>query len=257
MHALKEIQCFLLDMDGTVYLSGKPIPGAVEAVGRMRRQGRVLFLTNNTSASRADYVKKLNALGFDADERDVYTAGLATIDWLKTYRSGKRVFLLGTDNLREEFEASGIESDDETPEIAVVGFDTGLRYDRLCRLCAHIRRGVEFIATHPDFNCPVTDGYIPDVGSFLALIEASTGRRPSVICGKPYQPMADAIGRLVGLPANQIAMFGDRLMTDMRFAVANGFMSVLVLSGEATEADLKKSGLGVSAVLPSIAEWDS
>lgn len=254
MKNLKDIECFLLDMDGTVYLGGKLIDGAAEAIARMREQGKVLFITNNTSVSRADYAMKLRGLGVPADLNDIYTAGNATVDYLKERGITQRVFLLGTPRLQEEFTKSGIALCEDDPTLVVIGFDTGLRYDRLSKTCAFIRNGVPFIATHPDFNCPVRDGYIPDVGSFLALVEASTGRRPQEICGKPNAAMARGVLARTGCAPRRVAMIGDRLMTDMRFAVDNGLVSVLVLSGEATRDDAQKSGLKLDYILNSIAD---
>ena len=150
----------------------------------------------------------------------------------------------------------GIELVEEKPEFIVVGFDTTFDYARLTKLCDFIRGGVPYICTHEDVNCPTEKGYKPDVGSFVALIEKSTGVSPLLVCGKPNKPMAESIERKLGLNSNEIAMVGDRLSTDMRFAINNGFVSVLVLTGEATKKDLKASGLAVDVILDSIAQWD-
>lgn len=256
MDELKKIKCFLLDMDGTVYLGKRLILGAAKAIERMRiLNKKVLFLTNNTSKSRNDYVIKLNNMGIFVTKEDIYTAGNATIDWLETYNKGAKVFLLGTDNLKKEFIDGGIILSD-APDIVVVGFDTGLTYENLSKVCKYVREGVRLVATHPDFNCPVEGGFIPDVGSFLALIKASCGVDPEIICGKPNLPIGEGIKKLVGFEGKDIAMVGDRLMTDMQFAINNGFTSALVLSGEATEQDLANSGMTVDIVLKSIADWD-
>ncbi len=254
MKNVQGIECFLLDMDGTVYLGGKLIDGAAEAIERMRAEAKVLFITNNTSVSREDYAVKLTGLGIRTDVEDIYTAGNATIDYLKEIGVTDRVFVLGTPRLTEEFARNGIGLCADDPVMVVIGFDTGLRYDNLSKTCAFIRNGVPFIATHPDFNCPVRDGYIPDVGSFLALIEASTGRRPQEICGKPNAAMARGVLRRTGCAPHKAAMIGDRLMTDMRFASNNDLVGILVLSGEATLDDAKKSGLKLDYILDSIAE---
>lgn len=249
VHAIK---CWLLDMDGTVYLGGKPIEGAPETIAAMRAHARVLFLTNNTSVARRDYADKLQFMGIPATEDDIYTAGNATIDWLKQHNITDRVFLLGTERLQAEFIRAGIGLTDTDPAMVVIGFDTALTYERLSLCCKHIREGARFIATHPDFNCPVRDGYIPDVGSFLALVKASTGREPELMCGKPHAPIAEGVAARVGCRPQEVAMVGDRLMTDMRFAIDNGFRSVLVLSGEATREDADRSGLAIDSILPSI-----
>lgn len=252
---MRDFKCYLLDMDGTLYLGGKLIEGAKQAVQQMRQRGQVLFLTNNTSTSRKSYALRLSALGISATKEDVYTAGNATADYINANHKGKRVYLLGTDVLKEEFAESGINLVENAPEMVVVGFDTTLTYEKLSKTCAFIREGVPYIATHPDLNCPVLNGYIPDVGSFIALLEASTGNKPQLICGKPHEEMARGVSRLTGALGKDIVMVGDRLYTDMRFAVTNGFYSALVLSGEATRGDLESSGIQADAVMNSIADF--
>ncbi len=253
---LKKVKCFLLDMDGTIYLDGVPIAGAIEAVERMRRQGRVIFLTNNTSVSHEDYVKKLNRIGFRATHEDVFSSGDATVEYLNTFCKGKKVYFFANEPIKEEFKAGGIVLDEQNPDLIVIGFHTTFCYDELEHLCDLIREGVPYICTHPDINCPTSRGFKPDVGSYIALIEKSTGVSPALICGKPFKPIGDSIKRLLGLKENEIAMFGDRLATDIKFAINNGFVSVLVLSGEAKREDIAPFGEKIDVILPSIAEWD-
>ena len=168
---LEKVKCFLLDMDGTVYLGDNLIDGAVDAVKRMNERFRALFLTNNSSAAPSDYVLKLRKMGFEVKDDDVFTSGNATIEYLHAHYPNKRVFLFGNDKLFAQFAAGGINLDEENPELIVVGFDTTFDYDRLTRLCDLIREGVPYITTHGDINCPTAYGYKPDVGSFIALIE--------------------------------------------------------------------------------------
>ncbi len=255
---LKKVKCFLLDMDGTIYLENEVFEGAIEAVERMRKQARVLFLTNNCSSSRADYENKLNRLGFNVTKDDIFTAGNATAEYLNHDYAGKRVFLFGTPSLFEEFREAGINVVEENPDLVVLSFDIYFDYPRLEKLCRFIREGVPYIATHPDINCPTSYGYKPDVGSFIALVEKSTGVSPLTVCGKPNRPIGESIERLLGLKSNEIAMFGDRLATDIRFAINNGFVSTFVLTGEGTIDEAKKLGIydQIEVVLESIASWD-
>lgn len=243
-------------MDGTVHISGTLIKGAAEAVEFLRRQARVIFLTNNTSVSRLDYVEKLKKMGIASQENDVYTAGNATIEYLKRLHKNKKVFLLGTERLRAEFSGNGINLSEKSPELVVVGFDTDLKYENISKACSFIRSGVPYLLTHPDINCPVADGYIPDVGAINALIEKSTGKKPFIVCGKPHSPIAEALKSVTNCKNDEIAMVGDRLSTDMLFALSNGFLPILVLSGETTLKDynnFEKSGK-IPFVLPSIAQ---
>jgi ribonucleotide monophosphatase NagD (HAD superfamily) len=112
------------------------------------------------------------------------------------------------------------------------------------------------MCTHPDNNCPTARGFKPDVGSFIALIEQSTGVSPILVCGKPNRPIGDTVKRMLGLNGKEIAMVGDRLCTDIQFGINNGFTSVLVLSGEASMDDLPEFGQEIDVILPSIAFWD-
>ena len=256
MEKLKNIKCFLLDLDGTVYLSGTVLPGAAEAVARMRKQGKVFFVTNNTPDSRSSLVKKLREKGIDSTEDDFYTASNATADYLNYYHPGKKVCFLGTEAFRQEFSRYGIQTTDTDPDLVVVAFDTDLNYKSLAKVCGFIRKGVPYLATHPDINCPTAAGDIPDVGSFLALIEKSTGKSPFIICGKPFWPMADGIKKLINCQPREIAMIGDRLSTDILFAKSNGFVSVLVLTGEIKSNSIY-TNVQPDIVLDSIALWDA
>ena len=256
MKDLKNVKCFLLDMDGTICLDNDVFDGAVEAVDRMRAQGKVLFLTNNSSKSAIDYVNKLNKMGFNVTEEDVYTSAMATISYLNAEFSNRKVFLFANATTREEFRKGGVILEEENPDLIVIAYDTTFDYPRLEKLCNFIREGVPFMCTHDDINCPTVTGYKPDVGAYLALIEKSTGKKPFAVCGKPYTVMGDCIKRTCNLSSHEIAMFGDRLATDITFGVVNDFVSVMVLTGEATLSDAEKSGLKIDYILPSIVDWD-
>jgi len=189
----KDIKTILLDLDGTVYLSNVLINGALESINKLRENYNVIFLTNNTSRSKKDYALKLEKLGIKSKEEDFFTASDATIYYLKKNFNNKKIHLFGTKSLKNEFIKNDICLDNENPDLCVVGFHTDFHYDELALLTSFIRKGVPFIATHPDINCPTLDGFIPDVGSFLALIEKSTNKTPHVVCGKPEKSMAEGI----------------------------------------------------------------
>lgn len=236
-HVPERVRGLLLDLDGTLYMGERPIPGAARFVERARAAGRrLLFLTNNSSRSAADWAGKLERLGFTAAPDEVFSSGRATALYLARTAPGKRVYLLGTEPLRGELAAQGVACVDEGAEIVVVGFDTGLTYARLARACRYLLAGLPFIATHPDRVCPTEHGPIPDTGSFLALIEAATGRRPDLVIGKPNQPLIDGALERLHLEPAEVAMIGDRLYTDMAMARVAGLTGVLVLSGETTQA---------------------
>ena len=173
---------------------------------------------------------------------------------LKNY-PGKKVSLLGNEFLAEEFRKNGILLDFEHPDIVCVGFDTTLDYAKLCVVCDHIRAGLPYVATHPDFNCPVeNNGYIPDIGAIMALIEASTGRKADVIIGKPYRHIIEALMGLTGLEPEELCICGDRLYTDIATGINSGILSVCVLTGEASEEDIQTTEFKPDIVLDRLVD---
>lgn len=250
---LQNIDCFLFDLDGTVYLDGVLIDGAKETIEYLREIGkRVIFLTNNSSVSKKYYVKKINNIGITCQEEDVYTSGNATIDLLNSCYQGEKVYLVGTEELKKEFIEGGIQLVEDNPNIVVLSYDKELTYKKLVLATRFLHQGATYIATHPDINCPATPYYEPDIGAFMQLIKASVGRTPDIICGKPYESIAKGIVKLSKTPMNKIAMVGDRLYTDVKFGVNNGMTGVLVLSGETREEDLKNSEVKPTVVINSI-----
>ena len=238
MSSLADIRLFLLDMDGTVYLGSRLLPGSLDFLRYLGETGRDhLFLTNNSSRNAQYYAQKLTKLGWTAQPGEILTSGEATALYLGGLKPAARIYLLGTPDLETEFAAHGFTLTDENPDYVVLGFDMTLTYDKLVRACDLVRGGVPFIATHPDLNCPTETGYIPDCGAMTALITASTGVTPKVI-GKPNREIIDAMFRKKPVRRDQVAMVGDRLYTDIVMGHNAGVTSVLVLSGEAKESDI-------------------
>ena len=239
---LQDVKCFLLDMDGTIYLGGQLIEGSLSFIEKVRATGRdFLFLTNNSSHNANFYVEKLARMGLTVDRSKVLTSGEATADKLNELYPGKRAFVLGNEYLVEELKEAGIPIDQENPEIVVAGYDTTLDYKKMTAVCDFVRAGLPYIATHPDFNCPTETGFAPDLGAIMAFIEASANRRPDLIVGKPNPGIVEAALRRTGLRVDQLAMVGDRLYTDIETGRRSGMLSILVMSGETTEAMLAAS----------------
>ena len=253
--ALEKVKLFLMDMDGTVYVGDRKIEGAFEALEELKRRGRkVLFLTNNSSKTAAKYVDKLSKMGYPATEKDIFSSGEAAIRFLLEKRAGKKVLLLANSGVYKQFQEAGIPLVKEGADLVLVCFDTELDYAKLTAACNHLFAGKEYIVTHPDFVCPAEPYPVPDVGSFMSLIKAVTGRDPDLVIGKPYATMAEYVARDFGLLPEEIAMCGDRLYTDIKFATDNGMKSILVLTGETTLADLEKSGVRPDLVLDTFSD---
>ena len=252
---LKKIECFALDMDGTVYLGEKWIDGAREFLNAVETAGKkYVFLTNNSSKNAQAYVEKLERMGLSVGPDKIVTSGQATIDYLKRNFRGKKVYLLGNELLKAEFAAEGICLDEKSPEVVVVGFDTTLNYEKLCRVCDLVREGLPYLSTHPDYNCPTETGFIPDAGAIHAFIHASAFRYPDHIIGKPNGDIMDYLARRAGVSKEKTAMVGDRLYTDVAAGVNNGYTGILVLSGEAGMEDVEKSDVIPHLIFTSVKE---
>ncbi len=255
MKKICDLQLFLLDMDGTLYWGDKLIEGAKDFISFLDSGGiGYVFLTNNSSKGAQEYIKRMRDFGFPCTSRNVYTSGMATAEFLNKNYKGQRVYLMGTEALKREFEDYNIILTEQDPEIVVVGFDMELSYSKIEKACSFLQSGAKFIATHPDTVCPI-DKYrsIPDCGSMCAMITAATGRIPEFI-GKPKRTMIDQMSIKWNVPNESIAMVGDRLYTDIAAGISAEATSICVLSGETNEEDIASSKWKPDYVFPSVKE---
>lgn len=254
MQSIQNTQLFLLDMDGTFYLDDTLLPGALAFLDKCRERGIAYsFLTNNSSKSKGDYLAKLARLGVCVTEREMFTSGDATLLYLAEHGVSRDILLIGTPSLAAQFAAQGYNVCAQAPQAVVLGFDTTLTYEKLTALCNAVRAGLPYIATHPDLNCPVAGGFIPDIGAVIAFVKASTGREPDAVIGKPNGYIARAAAQRFGVPLAQVCMVGDRLYTDIALG-ACGCMTALVLCGESSRADLAASALSPTVVCENLEE---
>lgn len=261
-HRLGRLRHVALDMDGTIYMGSRLFPWTHKFLADLEAHGiGYSFLTNNPSKSVEDYLAALATMGIECGRERIYTTTIATIDYLRTHHpSAHRLFLLGTPSMVRQFEEVGFESvadsPEERPDALVVAFDKTLTYERLCRAAWWAKEGVPYIATNPDRVCPTNEQTVlVDCGSICRCIEHATGRTPDITLGKPDARMLDGIKQRYGLEADEIAMCGDRIYTDIAMARNAGAFGVLVLSGESTEADVATAGERPDLVVPSLAEF--
>lgn len=253
---LRELRHVALDMDGTIYRGGqlfdttRPFLKLLDhlAIG-------YTFVTNNCSHAREEYVARLARFGIEVVLEQIVTSADATITYLAKLGSEiGSIYVIGTPALKAALAGAGfqIATGKTEPGLVVVGFDTALLYDDLCRACFWIGRGKRFVATHPDTFCP-TDRptVLVDCGAVCACITASTGCEPEVVVGKPDPRILAPVLERHGLVGEQVAVVGDRLYTDIELARRAGAFGVKVLTGdrhgeddpEAPEPDLIVPGL--------------
>ena len=249
---LKETDAFLFDLDGTVYLDETPIGDVKGTLARLRAMHkRIVFLTNNSSKTEAEYRQKLTRIGLWGEGDLVYTSAMATAEHVAARFPHKRVYLLATDAVKEEFSRI-VPLVEEAPDVVILAYDTTLTFAKMKRFNEFLAGGAVFLATHPDAVCPTAGVSMPDVGAFLQLFYTSSGRRPDLIVGKPGTAMGEGLERRLGIPRARMCMTGDRMHTDIRFGNNCGMHTVLVLSGETTEETMKNFPDRPDLVLPDV-----
>ena len=241
---LKKIKLYLFDMDGTLYLGNRLFDFTKDLLETIRKQGgKYLFVTNNSSKSVADYVKKLENMGISATEEDFLTSSQATVWYLKKHYPGKRLYVCGTRSLKAELAGEGFEitEDIDQTECIVMGFDTELNFKKLedvsRMLCT---QELPYIATNPDYVCPTEFGSVPDCGSVCDMLFNVSGKRPQVV-GKPQSYMAQLAMEKLGVDPEETVVIGDRIYTDIKSGLNAGCQTILVLSGETTVEILENS----------------
>lgn len=236
---------FLFDIDGTVSLDETFFLGAIDFFSRIESNGgKAVFITNNSTRSIADYVAKFTRMGARVDEQSFVTASSATVRVLQKRYAGKKIFLVGTESLRCELLASGVEVTTHIEAgiaAALIGFDDELRYDKLRTLCELLyTQEVDLLATNPDLACPVSFGAIPDCGAICNMVECATGRKSEYL-GKPSPEIVHMCLERTGFSAGETLVVGDRLYTDIACGINANVETVVVFTGEAKVHDLEST----------------
>ncbi len=250
---LKKIKLFLFDMDGTLYLGNRLYDFTKELLETIKSQGnRYLFMTNNSSKSVVDYIKKLKKLGIDSTKEDFITSSQATAYYLKKNYPTARLYVMGTQSLKDELISEGFTITEvlNDVDLIVMGFDTELTFKKLEDVSKLLlTRDIPYIATNPDLVCPTEFGSVPDCGSVSIMLKNVSGREPLFI-GKPSPLMPTLAMDKWGVSPDETAVIGDRIYTDIKSGINAGAHSILVMSGETTEEILNASEDKPELVLP-------
>lgn len=247
---------YLIDLDGTIYRGSEPIPAGRRFVERLQaRQIPFLFLTNNTTKTPQTVADRLaNEFSIYVSPETVYTATLATIDYMNDADKGKKVFVIGEPGLIDPILAASYEWDTENPDYVVVGLDTEVTYEKFVTATLAIQKGATFIGTNPDKNIPTERGLLPGAGSVIALIEAST-QRSAIYIGKPEAIIMEKGLEILGLAKSEVLMVGDNYTTDILAGINNGIDSLLVLSGFTQKEEVPDLPVQPTYLVDSLDEW--
>ena len=242
---IRRMKLFLFDMDGTLYLGDRLYDFTPALLAAIRDSGgKYLFMTNNSSKSVEDYIKKLARLGISATREDFITSSQATAYYLHKHHEGKTLYVCGTESLKAELRREGFSVTEDLKEVQciVMGFDTELTFKKLHDVSYLLltRPDLPYIATNPDLVCPTEFGSVPDCGSVCICIKNATGREPVVI-GKPSPLMPQLAMERLCIGKDETCVVGDRIYTDVKSGLNAGITGILVMSGETTPAILAES----------------
>ncbi len=257
MERLADKKFYLLDMDGTIYLDNDLFEGVTEFLARIKKiGGKYMFVTNNSSKSVDKYIEKLDSLGIEACEDDFLTSTNAAIIHLKS-KNYNKIYAFGTESFKEQLRKASLPVTDvleDDIDCLCMGFDTELTFKKLEDACILLNRGIDYIATNPDWVCPTWYGFIPDCGSVSEMLYNATKRRPKFI-GKPQPEMINLAMEKYGYSQDDTIIFGDRLYTDIASGYNAGVTTVFVLSGEGTMEDVEKSEIKPDFIFNDINEY--
>ncbi|MFW6173222.1 MAG: HAD-IIA family hydrolase [Elusimicrobiota bacterium] len=230
---------FVTDMDGTFFLGNKILPGAIEYANTINEIGaKLVFLTNNSSNTEEAYIEKMKGFGLPEGTFNIFTSIESTTLFLKKEFPDKKIFLLATPDVEKAFISQGVILESKNPDLVVMTFDTTLNYEKIKTFCKYARRGLPYVISHPDINCPTLEGPVPDVGSFIALVEMSTGKKPDYVLGKPDIKILEMLMEKYNVGKDETLIVGDRLYTDIKCGLDASVDTVLVLTGETKKEDL-------------------
>lgn len=280
---LDKTNTFIFDCDGVLWRGDTLIEKVPETIEYLKSQGkRLFFVTNNSTKSRAGYVKKFERLGVPVNADDVFSSSFAAAAYLEQTnfkKSGKKVYVIGEVGILEELDLIGVPhiggpADAEKkivlntdaklihdPDVGavVVGFDRHINYYKIqyAQLCINENPGCKFIATNLDAVTHLTDTQEwAGNGCMVGAIKGCTGREP-ILVGKPSPLMIDYIESTFGVSRSEICMVGDRLDTDILFGKNNGLSSILTLSGVTSMDKLRdpKNTIEPDFVVDTIADF--
>jgi HAD superfamily hydrolase (TIGR01458 family) len=250
------MSAILLDVDGVLHVSGDAIPGAADAVRRLRENGhRLRLVTNNTTRSRFQLASELRSLGFDVDEGELETTPVAAARLL----AGKRVLTLTMAAIRSDLEEH-LELVEKNAEVVLVGGadeseETGrvFAYENLNRAFAELRGGARLVALHRNRWWQTSRGPLLDAGAYVAGLEYAAGVEAEVV-GKPTGAYFEAALAGLGAEAGQTVMVGDDVESDVGGAKAAGLRAILVRTGKFREDALAAAEPKPDVVVDSVAD---
>jgi len=252
---IKDKKLFIFDIDGTISLDNRLFSRTKAVFEKLFYQGKYIYvITNNSSKLPAHYIANLEKSGLDTEKIHLITSLDIALGYLAD-NGFEKIYFAANDKVSEHIISKGFEYDELNPQCILLTFDTQLNYAKLLKITELLHKNTPYFVTHTDFVCPTDLGYfVPDVGSFMALIKATTGKMPDKAFGKPESFGIEKALRETGLTIADTIVFGDRLYTDIELGNRSGATSALVLSGETDMKMYEESPIKADIILKSIDE---
>ncbi|HSR10100.1 MAG TPA: HAD-IIA family hydrolase [Thermodesulfobacteriota bacterium] len=257
MNPLLSFGGYIFDLDGTIYLGERLIPGAHETIGKLKSlRKKIVYLSNKPLQTREDYAAKLTRLGIPTEPEEVINSSLVMARWLSAQAPQAFIYVIGEPPLIDEMTRAGFRITEKAGEVqyVIASFDRTFDYRKLNIALQAIKKGARFVATNPDRTCPVEGGEIPDCAAMIGAVEGTTGVKVEAIVGKPSHIMIRVAVDMMALKPGECLLAGDRLETDMVMGKRAGMATALVLTGVTTRSMLESSDIRPDFILESVAE---
>lgn len=249
---LKYKKIFFIDRDGTLTLEDDVISGAKEFINILKNKGLTFFVsTNNSSRTPKEHLYRFNRLGLKLEERNILVSSMSAVAFLK-HKKINKLFWVANENVSKYFIEEGLVYNEKNPEAVLLTYDDNLSYEKIRKLTNFVRKGIPYYATHMDVICPTKNGPVPDIGTFIKIVEMTTGILPNNIFGKPDRSFVDPIIKKYGLTHKDAVVVGDRLYTDIKLAENSPITSILVLTGETSREDYEDSDINADIIVSSL-----
>lgn len=248
---------YLIDLDGTIYKGRERIPAGERFIQRLQEQEIPYLLVTNNTTRTPQMVQDMLAQQFNIQTplETIYTATMATVDYMKDMNRGQTVYVIGETGLKSAISEAGYIEDKENPAYVVVGLDSQVTYDMLATATLAIAKGALFIGTNPDLNIPTERGLMPGAGSLVALLEAATRVKP-VFIGKPNAIIMNKALDIIQVKRSEAIMVGDNYLTDIMAGIQNDIASLLVTTGFTKAEEVPNLPIQPDYVVASLDEWD-
>jgi len=250
---MRTVRGVLLDIDGVLHVSMRPIAGAAEVLSWLEQQGySTCFVTNTTTLARSTLSERLQAIGLPIAEQRLITAPVATANYIRQHYAGKRCWVLAKGNTAADF--AGIELVEAGAEVVVIGgAEELLTYEAMNKAFRMLMDGAVLLAMHMNLYWRASDGLMLDSGPYVRALELATGKQ-AVILGKPARAFFEQALRSIGVASSEAVMIGDDIENDLGGAQGAGLRSILVCTGKHQADSHLLERVQPDAILPSIVD---